>query len=431
MWLTLSTDGYPSAVTSSHGVPQWRARTVEIPDPGDLEPYLAADGFAWIRRGDGFIGWGVAERFDCDSIDEADAWWTGFAAGLEHATEMPGTWGTGPLAFGGFTFDPTATSRRSTLVVPRIILGRRKGRAWLTSVCDCDQPWAELPAVAPEPPEPDVVEVANPGLGDEDWRDVVRDLAGRVTRGEVEKVVLARSLSVRAASPLGPGWLVRRLSGAYPSCWTFSVDGMVGASPEMLVRREHGLVTSRVLAGTINRTGSESDDLALASALARSSKDLVEHEIAVQSVADALEPHCSGMNVPESPFVLELANVMHLASDVTGVALSGVSALGLAAQLHPTAAVCGTPREYARALIAAHEALDRGRYAGPVGWIDTAGDGEFAIALRCGEIDPDDPATIRLFAGCGIVAESDPAEELAESYAKLSPMLEALGIREG
>jgi menaquinone-specific isochorismate synthase len=207
------------------------------------------------------------------------------------------------------------------------------------------------------------------------------------------------------------------------------VDGLLGATPEMLVRREKGLVTSRVLAGTIRRTGDDDRDLALAGSLARSSKDLEEHEYAVRSVADALDPYCSGMNVPETPFVLHLPNVMHLATDVTGVLRSGgdASSLGLAAALHPSAAVCGTPTAAAAAMISELEGMDRGRYAGPVGWMDASGDGEWGIALRCAQVDPQDGRRLRLFAGCGIVAGSDPEAELAESTAKLVPMRDALG----
>jgi menaquinone-specific isochorismate synthase len=222
--------------------------------------------------------------------------------------------------------------------------------------------------------------------------------------------------------------LLERLAGRYPGCWSFAVDGLIGATPEMLVRREKGLVTSRVLAGTIRRSGDDARDLALAASLARSSKDLEEHEYAVRSVADALAPHCTSMNVPESPFVLHLANVMHLATDVTGVLADDTSSLGLAAALHPSAAVCGTPTVVAAHLIDEIEGMDRGRYAGPVGWMDADGDGEWGIALRCAEVDPSDARKLRLFAGCGIVAGSEPADELAESSAKLLPMRGALTV---
>ena len=180
-------------------------------------------------------------------------------------------------------------------------------------------------------------------------------------------------------------------------CWTFHVDGLFGATPEMLVRRERGLVTSRVLAGTIRRTGDDERDLALAATLARSSKDLEEHEYAVRSVADSLDPHCSSMNVPEAPFVLHLPNVMHLATDVAGVVHDAetVSSLQLAEALHPSAAVGGTPTPVATALIAEIEQMDRGRYAGPVGWMDATGDGEWGIALRSAQLSGEHRAAVR------------------------------------
>jgi menaquinone-specific isochorismate synthase len=249
----------------------------------------------------------------------------------------------------------------------------------------------------------------------------------RIGTGEVDKVVLARDLIARAENDIDPRWLVGRLAADYTRCWTYAIDGLVGATPEMLVRQENGLATSRVLAGTIRRSGDSSRDLASAAALARSSKDLEEHEYAVASVAEALAPFCSGMHVPESPYVLELPNVLHLATDVAAVTDRGTSALRLAAALHPSAAVCGTPTAPARALIAELEQMDRERYAGPVGWIDARGDGEWGIALRCGQLDETDPRQIRLFAGCGIVAGSDPQAELAEAAAKLIPMRDALG----
>ncbi|MCW2868150.1 MAG: isochorismate synthase, partial [Marmoricola sp.] len=193
-----------------------------------------------------------------------------------------------------------------------------------------------------------------------------------------------------------------------------------------------GLVTSRVLAGTIRRTGDESRDAALAGQLARSSKDLEEHEYAVRSVAEALAPYCSSTNVPEVPFVLHLPNVMHLATDVAGVVHDGpdgrpegqgATVLELAAALHPSAAVGGTPTKVAVELIAEIEGMQRGRYAGPVGWMDAAGDGEFGIALRSAELTG---PQVRLFAGCGVVASSDPASELAEAQAKFLPVRDAL-----
>jgi menaquinone-specific isochorismate synthase len=280
-------------------------------------------------------------------------------------------------------------------------------------------------ATTSAPAAPESVAFADGALDGERWLSVVADAIRRIEAGDLEKVVLARDLIATAAAPIDVRWPLARLAATYPMCWTFHVDGMFGATPEMLVRRERGLVTSRVLAGTIRRTGADERDLALAATLARSSKDLEEHEYAVRSVADALDPHCSSMNVPEAPFVLHLPNVMHLASDVAGVVhdASTVSSLHLAASLHPSAAVGGTPTAEAVRLISELEGMDRGRYAGPVGWMDTTGDGEWGIALRSAEVTGD---TVRLFAGCGIVADSDPEAELAEAQAKFVPVRDSL-----
>jgi len=186
-----------------------------------------------------------------------------------------------------------------------------------------------------------------------------------------------------------------------------------------------GLVVAFAV-GVPELTGDDGRDLALAATLARSSKDLEEHEYAVRSVADSLEPHCSSMNVPEAPFVLHLPNVMHLATDVAGVVHDAetFSSLQLAAALHPSAAVGGTPTDVATALISEIEGMPRGRYAGPVGWMDASGDGEWGIALRSAEVSG---TSVRLFAGCGIVADSDPASELAEAHAKFVPVRDSLG----
>ena len=181
-----------------------------------------------------------------------------------------------------------------------------------------------------------------------------------------------------------------------------------------------------MLAGTLRRSGDVNMDLRKSNALERSIKDVEEHGYGVRSVVDALSRHCASVEVPPAPFVLDLPNVMHLATDVRGVVSDGSGSLGLVASLHPSAAVCGTPTDVAMGVISEVEGMDRGRYAGPVGWLDARGDGEWGIALRCAEVDPADPARLRLFAGCGIVAGSKPADELAETSAKLVPMRDAL-----
>ena len=228
-----------------------------------------------------------------------------------------------------------------------------------------------------------------------------------------------------ASERLDPRTLLHELSRCYPSCWTFNVSGLVGATPELLVRRTGDLVTSRVLAGTVHRIGDEATDAGLALELLDSHKDLAEHGYAVGSVARALAMHCTDLEIPESPRVLALANVHHLATDITGRLADDAPLLALAASLHPTAAVCGTPTGRALSVIAELESMSRGRYAGPVGWFDIRGEGEFGIALRCAELDSDS-GTVRAFAGCGIVSGSDPAREVTESDAKLLPIRTAL-----
>jgi menaquinone-specific isochorismate synthase len=407
------------------------ARTVAVPDPGPLLEALPRQGaLAWVRRGEGLAAWGEAARISTSGADrfaDAGAAWRELS---RHAVvrDDVGLPGTGPVAFGSFAFSGSSRAG-GVLVVPRLVLGHRTDQWWLTTIglgaVVPPLPDAVEPGTPPSPPG--TVTYADGARSARSWTAAVADAITRIGEGDVEKVVLARDLHARTTADIDPRWLLARLARRYPGCWTFSVDGLLGATPELLVRREKGMVTSRVLAGTIRRSGDDASDLALAGSLARSSKDLEEHEYAVRSVAEALAPHCATTNVPESPFVLHLANVMHLATDVTGVLADGTTSLELAADLHPSAAVCGTPTEAAASLIQGIEGMDRDRYAGPVGWMDAGGDGEWGIALRCARLDPADPRAARLFAGCGIVAGSDPKAELAESAAKLLPMREALG----
>ena len=426
----------PDAATPEHPSPgpTLVARTERIPldlaaELLALLPPAAPESLcSWVRRGEGIVGWGRAlsttvhgdERFA-----ELSEWWRQVCAGAVVRDDV-GAPGTGPVAFGSVSYAGESRSG-ATLVVPEVIVGRRGDRAWVTTLAA----GSHLPA-GPDvrafrlPAAPRDVRFSDGALDTAHWGSVVAEAVRRITAGDLDKVVLARDLIADAGEPVDARALLRRLADRYQNTWVFSVDGLVGATPELLVRLERGLVTSRVLAGTIRRTGDDDHDLALAGSLARSSKDLEEHEYAVRSVAEALTPHCSSMNVPESPFVLHLPNVMHLATDVTGVLRDGTTSLHLAASLHPSAAVCGTPTPVADALIAELEGMDRGRYAGPVGWLDARGDGEWGIALRCAAFDSEDASRLRLFAGCGIVAGSDPEAEIAESDAKLVPMRDAL-----
>ena len=412
---------------ASSAVDVLHVATARIEDPGDLLALLPEDGpFAWVQQGEGLVGWGEAARIELPSaasgperFAEAQAWWRAVVAGAEVADEV-GLPGTGLVAFGSFAFDPRAGG--SVLVVPAVVVGRRGGTCWRTLI----GPQQLQPAPSPVRPPGEVV-FADGSRTSPEWVGVVAEAVRRIGAEHLSKVVLARDLEARTTEPVDLRWPLRRLAEGYPGCWTFCVDGLLGATPEMLVRLVDGVATSRVLAGTLRRSGDTNRDLRQGTALARSIKDVEEHGYGVRSVADALALHCSVVEVPAAPFVLELPNVMHLASDVTGVVADGATSLELVASLHPSAAVCGTPTAVALEVIREIEGLDRGRYAGPVGWLDAAGDGEWGIALRSGQLDPDDPRRLRLFAGCGIVEGSKPVDELAESNAKLVPMRDALG----
>lgn len=403
-------------------------RSTFIDDPGALLELLpASDPHVWMHGSDGIVGWGRSAVFHAtgtERFDAAGAWWEQLTATAATHDEVQCP-GSGLVAFGTFAFadgDPG-----SVLIVPEVIVGRRGSSTWVTTIGAGISAPPEL-HTTDEPAEPAQTRFRDGSSNSIDWQETVAKGVRHITAGELDKVVLARDIHADVAEPLDVRWPLTRLASDYPNCWTFHVDGFFGATPEMLVRLERGLVTSRVLAGTIRRTGDDEHDLALAASLARSSKDLEEHEYAVRSVAESLAPHCTSMNVPEAPYVLHLPNVMHLATDVTGVIADDATALTLADSLHPSAAVGGTPTKTAIALIAELEGMSRDRYAGPVGWIGASGDGEWGIGLRAAQIE-NGGTHVRLFAGCGIVADSIPLDELAESNAKLIPVRDALTPR--
>jgi len=425
-------------------VPRLAAVTEEVADPGDLLELLPAGPvLSWVRRGDGLVGWGEVARFECagpQRFAQARQWWAAVvgAARVRDDVSVPGS---GLIAACSFAFAEESAAR-SVLVIPAVVVARRDGGCWVTRVRETSRGAGAglqarmrgvgLAGIGPAAPPPGPGPVAwSHGSGSEaQWVAAVTGAVARIDAGQLAKVVLARDVIARTAQPVDIRWPLRRLAERYGRCWTFAVDGLFGATPELLLRSDRGLVTSRVLAGTIWRSGevsaSDGDLSALASRLARSEKDLTEHRLAVASAAEVLLRHCASVNVPDEPFVLPLPNVLHLATDVTGALAVPTGLLDLVADLHPTAAVGGTPTPTAVAVIAELETTDRRRYAGPVGWVDADGDGELGIALRCGELDGSDARTVRAWAGCGIVAGSDPAAELAESVAKLIPVREAL-----
>jgi menaquinone-specific isochorismate synthase len=403
-----------------------------MPDP---------DALAWVRRGEGLVGWGTLARITLPAGHDR------FAAGEKWLRELfdsalvtdeVAVPGSGPVAFGSFTFDPTSDG--SVVVIPRAVLGRQGGKAWLTTMSPesidgdaGDNAASDLPdslAGWPTPATPQAptgLRWSDGSLTGPDWERAVAAAVGVISRGELRKVVLAMELNVTAAQEIDPRVLLARLTERYPDCYAFSCAGLVGATPELLIRRTDAELYSLVLAGTVARGGTPEQDKILGDKLLSSAKDQEEHQYAVADVRAALAPVCRDLRIEDKPRLLRLANVQHLATEVHGELAPGeaaaYSALSLAAALHPTAAVCGTPAEQAMELIRELECMDRRRWSGTTGWVDSRGNGEWGISLRCGEVSG---RQARLIAGCGIVAGSDPAAELAEAHTKFWPMRFAL-----
>jgi menaquinone-specific isochorismate synthase len=386
----------------------------------DLPP-ASHEPVAWVRRGEGLVGWGVAARLDPGPgqarFARAEAQLQDLATDAEVDDEVAIP-GTGLVALGSFTFDAGAPG--SALIVPRVAVGRRDGTTWLTTIDPDGAAAVHGPATAPPVTPPrDRPRFAGSSKPDLRWLEAVATAVDRLQAGDLDKVVLARDHAVWSQETFDPLDLARRLTARFPSCHTFVVEGLVGATPELLLARDGDRVTSRVLAGTTGRSADEAEDAALGAALLASDKDRHEHQLAADSVRDVLAPRCADLQHDAEPRLLRLDNVQHLATLFGGHLDRPASVLEVVAELHPTAAVGGTPRDRALEVIAELEGMDRGRYAAPVGWIDAAGDGEWGIALRCAELAG---ARARLFAGVGIVAASLPEDELEETRLKLLAM---------
>jgi menaquinone-specific isochorismate synthase len=402
-------------------------RSVPVPDPGDdfLAQIPVPAPVAWVRQSAGLAGWGEAARVTlpsgADRFTAGEKWLREIAdsADIEDTVRRRGS---GLVAFGSFTFDDASDG--SVLIVPRAILGRDgTGNAWLTTITPAGEPpWGPGPA---EPlTAPGDIRWHDGSLSAMEWEQAVGEAVRRITHSpSLRKVVLARDLNASAERPIDARVLLRRLAARYPGCFTFAVDGMVGATPELLIRRDGWEVSSLVLAGTTPRGATPAEDGELARAMLGSAKENEEHEYAAASLRDTLSPLCTAMYIAPRPELIRLPNVQHLGTRVRGTLAAAQSALALLSAVHPTAAVGGTPTDAAVEAIRELESMDRARYAGPVGWIDADGNGEWGIALRCAQLDGD---RARLFAGCGIVAGSDPAAELAETESKFRPMRNAL-----
>ncbi|UEP46802.1 isochorismate synthase [Burkholderia ambifaria] len=260
------------------------------------------------------------------------------------------------------------------------------------------------------------------------YADAVAWAVARIRAGELDKVVLARTLEATGETPVDVASLVARLASCNPHGYTFSVDlgagrTLLGASPELLVSRFGGVVRANPLAGSAPRSRDPAEDRRRAQALLASVKDLDEHRVVVEAVRDSLAPLCRRLEVPACPTLVHTESMWHLSTEVRGE--TEADALTLALALHPTPAVCGAPRAAARDCIRDAEPFDRGFYAGMLGWVDAQGDGEWVVTIRCAEAFD---RTLRLYAGAGVVGESTPDGERAETAAKFRTMLDALGI---
>ncbi|MEY4618754.1 MAG: hypothetical protein RL101_940 [Actinomycetota bacterium] len=405
-------------------IAQLQLRTVALADDAGfaIAEHLPEDASAFIRNGQGLVGYGEAVRLTARGprrMQELAEAWRALVATTVVEDQVQQT-GSGLVAFGTFSFADDS-SAESVLVVPKVLLGVRDGQRWVTSVVgeNIDDFWSTEQVYRSE----HAINLID-GLQTADgFKSSVESALDAIEIGKVDKVVLARDVVSKVASNFDNRNALKKFAASYPTCWTYSVDGLFGASPELLVRVSHKQVSARVLAGTAGRGTDPGIDQAISNALQTSSKNIAEHKFAVASMVEELKKFCTKVDADETPFSLSLPNLWHLASDVHATLHDDASVLDIAAVLHPTAAVAGTPTLVARKLIGELEPFDRGRYAGPVGWIGADGDGEFAIALRGAQLSE---GQLTAYAGCGIVAESEPEAELAETELKFKPIREAL-----
>lgn len=410
-------------------VPSLAVRTQWLPEQSDLLCSVTGPSdCAWVRSGYGLVGQGVATMLNAaatQAMPDTRKWWAQVVAQADVVDDVAVP-GSGLVAFASFRFAERAGIPGGVVVVPRRVFGRSEHGCWVTDieVTSGSAPPQERPETLTciSAPSEDVC-FRDGALSADAWQEQVQSATQLLQTGQLAKVVLAREVLAALPHDLPVPVVLRHLATQYPKCWAFHVAGLVGATPELLIRLRGGHVLSRVLAGTVPTTANHAADEAL---LAASTKFAQEHQVAVDSVANSLTPLVSDLQLPQRPSALVLTNVTHLATDVQARVPHGTHVLDLVQAVHPTAAVCGTPRAEALSVIDQVEHMDRSRYAGPVGWLDAAGDGEFGIALRCAEYQADEPQSVRLFAGCGIMADSEPSVEVAESDAKLRPMKDAL-----
>lgn len=396
-------------------------------DPVDELPPPGTDATAFVSPRRSLWGTGVALRI---SLPAPWPDHVGVIAEVLSSIPHDTTAGTGvartPVAFGALPYDRAAAA---SLIVPSVLHGRSaEGERWTTTVARSTA--SALPTALVSTPEPGHAarapsEVTVRSVTDPDeWSNAVSSAVARIAATELTKVVLAREIEVTADRPFDAATILRRLHAASPAAFAYSVDGFVGATPELLVSRLGDVVRAQPMAGTLPRTGDPDADARRAGELLGSHKNRVEHQITIDMVHDTLLSWCSYLDAEPQPSIVAAGPVQHLATMVEGrLSSPEPSVLELVAALHPTPAVGGWPRAEAIALQAELEGATRGRYAGPVGWVDASGNGSFGVGIRGMQLDG---TTARLFAGVGVVAESDPLAELEETRAKAQAVLSAL-----
>ncbi|HSS62613.1 MAG TPA: isochorismate synthase [Candidatus Limnocylindrales bacterium] len=372
------------------------------------------------------------------SIEDADGKTIAFEPGENRLLAASRLWlriaSSDALAIGGFAYrtdrEPTgAWSGFPALLfrVPALAVMRKRGRTFVISATEDAEALLDLsptPVRAPSARTLAVTPVRNPLA----WTAAVESAAARLRAGDADKVVLAREVVAHGDGVVAAGAVVRSLRAAYPSCFTYLITGadgtaFAGASPELLIRRSGTRAFAQPMAGSVARGASDPEDERLAETLVQSNKDADEHRVVSRFVVDALDPFSTSVSA-RGPEVVRFTNIQHLATSVEAQLRDpAADVLTLAAALHPTPAVGGWPREAADLLIDELEGMERGWYAGAVGWMDGRGDGELAIALRCGLLWEDGA---RLYAGVGVMPDSDPARELDETELKFSALLTAL-----
>lgn len=416
----------PAAPASRAGL---HVRTVRIDADVHLTEHLTDSASSvWLHHGQGLVGRGTAARIEtrgASRFAEASAAFSALAAAATVEDEV-GVRGSGLVALGSFSYG-AASPRPSALIVPEAILGVSGGEAFLTAAAvgappEVPDDWREL--FGPTEPDAGVGVDVEPDHTPREYQGLVAEAVRRIRAGDAEKIVLSETSTVTADAPIRPSVLLRRLAERFGTTWVYRAGDVIGASPEMLAQTEGARVFSRVLAGT--RPVAEDAELAEDErrTFRADPKERAEHAFAVDSVTSRLTAVADDVQASPEPFVLRLPGLEHLASDVSARLRPGLTSLDVAAALHPSAAVSGTPREAADRIIAELETHDRGGYAAPVGWMDAHGDGQWAIALRMAHLVGE--REVRLQAGGGIVAASDPVVEHAEVLAKTRPVLSAL-----